>query len=65
MTIPNPNIRTCDCYRKLNVKLNFRIPNGTLSVVTLICAFTAIPKVGLGNWSKTKHGIGKQKASIT
>ena len=45
MTIPNPNIRTCDCYRKSNVKLSFRIPKGTLSVVMVICAFAAIPKV--------------------
>ena len=51
MTIPNPNIRICDCYRNLYVKLNFRFPKGILSVVILICALTAVPKVGLGMWS--------------
>ena len=62
MTIPNPNIRICDCYRKLNVKLNFRIPKGTLSVVMLIYAFTTIPKVGLGMQSKTKQWYWKTKS---
>ena len=62
MIIPNANIRTCDCYRKLNVKLNFRILKGTLSVVMLICAFAVIPKVGLGIWSKTKQWYWKTKS---
>ena len=62
MTLPNPNIRTCDFYRNLFVKLNFRIPKGTLSVFMLICAFAAIPKVGLGIWSKTKQWYWKTKS---
>ena len=62
MTIPNPNIHTCDCYGKLNVKLDFRIPKGTLSVVMLIYAFTTIPKVGLGMRSKTKQWYWKTKS---
>ena len=62
MTIPNPNIHTCDCYGKLNVKLDFRIPKGTLSVVMLICAFAVIPKVGFGMWSKTKQWYWKTKS---
>ena len=62
MTLPNPNIRICDFYRNLYVKLNFRIPKGTLSVFMLICAFTAIPKVGLGIWSKTKQWYWKTKS---
>ena len=62
MTLPNPNIRTCDFYRNLYVKLNFRIPKGTLRVVMLICAFTAMPKFGLGMWSKTKQWYCKTKS---
>ena len=62
MTLPNPNIRTCDFYRNLYVKLNFRIPKGTLSVVMLIYAFTTIPKVGLGMRSKTKQWYWKTKS---
>ena len=62
MTLPNPNIRICDFYRNLYVKLNFRIPKGTLSVVMLICAFATMTKVGLGIWSKTKQWYWKTKS---
>ena len=65
MTIPNANIRTCDCYRQLNVKLNFRIPKGTLSVIMLTVLLQQYQKLAWVFGLKRNNGIGKLKASIT